>query len=173
MDRFSLANFPVQGRRAFLRVDYNVPLEKGRVQDDARIRATIPTIQFLLEKKCNMVIATHLGRPEGQRVREWKVNPLVEQLQKLLPKQRIIKLDDCVGEKIREAIEAGKPGEIFMLENLRFHREEEENKVEFAKALGSLADFFVNDAFRVPSPACFPRSYHPFFTVYGWIIIGN
>ncbi len=147
MNRFSLTSLPLQHKTVFLRVDFNVPLSGDKVIDDRKIQATLPTIKYLLEKNCKIVIATHLGRPEGKIVEELRVAPVVKALHKLLPKIKINGLHDCLGQAVHSAIEKGKLGEIFFLENLRFYQEEEENDRTFAHALASLADFYVNDAF--------------------------
>ncbi len=144
---FSFQRYPIDGKTVFLRVDYNVPLENGKVNDNRRIIESLPTIEFLLAKKCKIVLATHLGRPEGKRASEFAVKPIAQELQKLLPQSQIIPLADCIGAEIRNKIQRGKPKDIFLLENLRFYKEEEENNPIFAHALASLAEVYVNDAF--------------------------
>lgn len=151
MKHFSLNNFPLENKTVFLRVDYNVPLEKNNmvVADNRRIRASLPTIKFLLEKNCKIVIATHFGRPEGKVVPNLRVSPLAEELQELLPDQKITKLDDCLGKEIKQKIVRARPRQIFLLENIRFYKEEEQNDPAFAQSLAELADVYVNDAFAV------------------------
>lgn len=144
---FTLSQFPIENKTVLLRVDYNVPLENGGVKDNIRIKESLPTIEFLLAKKCKIVLATHLGRPEGKVIPELKLKPVAPELQKLLPRQRIVTLADCIGSEVREKIQAGKPKDIFLLENLRFYKEEEDNNPIFAHSLASLADVYVNDAF--------------------------
>ncbi len=145
---FTLHTYPVQNRTVLVRVDYNVPFKNGKVTDNARIKATLPTLNCLLDHHCKIVLATHLGRPEGRVVEEWRLDPIAKELQHLL-KRPIIKLDDCLGKEIKERIRRGKLGQIFMLENLRFYEEEEDNNPMFAHSLASLADVYVNDAFAV------------------------
>ena len=144
---FSLPQFQIAGKTVLVRVDYNVPLAKGKVQDNRRIIESLPTLEFLLAKKCKIVLATHLGRPEGKVNPEFKLAPIAVELQRLLPKQTIISLSDCIGAEVRDTIQRGKPKDIFLLENLRFYKEEEENNPIFAHSLASLADVYVNDAF--------------------------
>ncbi len=146
--RFSLAQLPVENKTVLLRADFNVPLKNGKVADNTKIKATLPTIKYLLHKNCKIVLATHLGRPKGFSS-ELSVEPLVRELQRLLPKRRIVKLDDCIGKEIKETIQKGKPQTIFVLENLRFYKEEEQNDAFFAHSLAHLADLYVNDAFGV------------------------
>ena len=144
---FSLPQFQIAGKTVLVRVDYNVPLAKGKVQDNRRIIESLPTLEFLLAKKCKIVLATHLGRPEGKVNPEFKLAPIAVELQRLLPKQTISSLSDCIGAEVRDTIQRGKPKDIFLLENLRFYKEEEENNPIFAHSLASLADVYVNDAF--------------------------
>ncbi len=151
MNRFSLTLLPLEHKTVFLRVDFNVPLSGSTVLDDRKIQATLHTIEYLLEKNCKIIIATHLGRPEGKIIEELRIAPIVKALQKLLPKVKIIGLHDCLGQAVRSAISLGKQKEIFFLENLRFYQEEEENDPTFAHALADLADFYVNDAFGLYS----------------------
>ena len=150
MKRVSIINFNLENKTVFLRVDYNVPLNKNKVIDNSKIKASLPTIKFLLEKNCKIVLATHLGKPKGKVVSALRVNPIAKELKKLLPKEvKIIKLNDCIGKEIKTKIKAGKAKDIFFLENLRFHKEEKENNPAFAKSLASLAGLYVNDAFAV------------------------
>ncbi len=132
-----------------VRVDYNVPLERGRVSDNYRIKATVPTIERLLAQNCKVVLATHLGRPEGKIVPELRLNPVARELRLLLPQRKMIKFDDCNGKEIKEKIRQSPPGTLFMLENVRFYKEEEQDSPLFAHALAGLADVYVNDAFAV------------------------
>lgn len=149
MKRFELIKFPLEGKTVLLRVDFNVPMKEGKIMDNHKIRFSLETINHLLEKNCKIVIITHLGRPEGKVVHELKTAPLSEELKSLLPTIKINVLPDCIGKEVRELIRKGTSKEIFLLENLRFYKEEEENDIAFAHALASLADVYVNDAFGV------------------------
>jgi len=148
MKYFSLKELPLRNKTIFLRVDYNVPFSKGKVLDNTKIKASLPTIKYLLENNCKIILATHFGRPEGFSA-EFSVKPIVQELQKLLPWEKIVKLNDCIGKEISEIIQTEKPQTIFLLENLRFYQEEEQNDSFFAHSLANLADFYVNDAFGV------------------------
>lgn len=146
MPYFTLNTYPLQNRTVLVRVDYNVPLKNGKVEDNSRIRASLPTLQCLLDHNCKIVLATHLGQPEGKIVPELRVDPLAKELQHLLGR-KVIKLDDGIGKEIKQRIQRGKLGQIFLLENLRFYKEEENNNPVFANSLASLADVYVNEAF--------------------------
>jgi len=148
MNRFLLTGLPVKNKIIFLRVDYNVPFSDGKITDNTKIKASLPTIKYLLQNNCKIILATHFGRPKGFSS-EFSVAPLATELQRLLPTKRIVKLNDCLGKKIMETIRQGKLQTIFMLENLRFYQEEEKNDSFFAHSLASLADLYVNDAFGV------------------------
>jgi phosphoglycerate kinase len=137
------------GKRVFIRVDFNVPLdEKGRVSDDARIRAALPTIRHAIAKRARVVLASHLGRPKGKPEDRQKLTlePAAERLSELL-RQDVILADDCVGDGVRKLVKDLGEGQVVLLENLRFHPEEEKNDEAFARELASLADVWVNDAF--------------------------
>lgn len=136
----------VEGETAVVRVDYNVPLADGEVADDARIKASLPTLNDLIDRGAKLTLLTHLGRPEGRIISELRVDPVAERLQALLDRP-VQKLDDCIGEEIKNAITKGAPGDLFLLENLRFHPEETANDAEFARSLADLGDLYVNDAF--------------------------
>ncbi len=148
MERFLLTELPVQHKTIFLRVDFNVPFSENKIADNTKIKASLPTIKYLLKNNCKIVLATHFGRPQGFSA-EFSVSPLAKELQRLLPTTKIIKLSDCLGKEVAETIQKEKPQTIFMLENLRFYQEEEKNDSFFAHSLASLADFYVNDAFGV------------------------
>jgi len=137
----------LKGKRVFVRVDFNVPLDKeGRITDDTRIRASLDTIRYVRDKGGRVIVASHLGRPKGKRVPEMSVVPAAARLSELLGAP-VKTASDCVGPEVERAVEALKPGEVLLLENLRFHKEEEANDPDFAKALAALADVYVNDAF--------------------------
>jgi phosphoglycerate kinase len=140
----------LRGKRVFLRADFNVPIEKGKIKDDYRIIAGLPTIRFLLRYKCRIIIATHLGRPlqNKKNKKYYSTKPIAVRLGKLLGK-KVKFFDDCVGAKVEKEISKMKEGDILFLENLRFYKEEENNDKKFAKNLASLADIYINDAFAV------------------------
>jgi phosphoglycerate kinase len=141
VDRLDLA-----GKRVFLRVDLNVPLEEGRVAEDTRIRAVVPTIEHCLKAGASVILASHLGRPKGKADPRFSLAPVAARLEDLLGRP-VPLLPDCVGPEVEAAAAALKPGDTVLLENLRFHPEEETNDPEFARRLASLADVYVNDAF--------------------------
>ena len=142
-----LAKEELENKRVLVRVDFNVPLDSNlHVTDDTRIMAALETIRYLLSHNCEIILMSHLGRPEGGIVDKMRLDPVARLLEKLLHK-RIIKLDDCIGDKVKKNVSELKPGEIILLENLRFHKEEKKNDPFFAKQLASLADIYVNDAF--------------------------
>jgi len=141
---------PVAGRRVFVRADLNVPLRDGQIGDDSRIRASLPTLERLSAAGARIILASHLGRPKGQRNPALSLAPLVPALDKMLAgslRSKVHFASDCVGEEVTRAVEALEDGEILLLENLRFHAAETENDPEFARALAQLADVYVNDAF--------------------------
>lgn len=144
-----LTDLPVDGKRVIVRVDYNVPLDsKGEITDDKRIVASLPTIQYLLGRGASVILMSHLGRPKGAKTDALSLKPCQERLERLLGTP-VKMAPDCVGDKTEEIARTLKPGEILLLENLRFHLGEEkpEEDPEFAKKLANLGDFFVNDAF--------------------------
>jgi phosphoglycerate kinase len=146
VDKQTLRDVGVQGKRVLVRVDFNVPLAEGIVADDTRIRAALPTIQYLLDRKAIVILCSHLGRPKGKVADELKMDPVARRLSELL-KQPVPKLDDCVGPEVEAAVRAAAPGQALLLENTRFHPEEKNNDPAFAAQLASLADLYVNDAF--------------------------
>ncbi|WP_303711398.1 triose-phosphate isomerase [Phascolarctobacterium succinatutens] len=149
MDKKTVRDLDVAGKKVLVRVDFNVPLnDKGEITDDTRITASLPTIQYLLEQKAAVILMAHLGRPKGQVKPELSLAPVAKHLGKLLGKN-ILFAPDCVGEAAQAAASKLKPGHILLLENLRFHKEEEKNDMEFAEKLASLADLYVNDGFGV------------------------
>lgn len=149
MDKKTVRDLDVAGKKVLVRVDFNVPLnDKGEITDDTRITASLPTIQYLLEQKVAVILMAHLGRPKGQVKPELSLAPVAKHLGKLLGK-KILFAPDCVGEAAQAAASKLKPGHILLLENLRFHKEEEKNDMDFAEKLASLADLYVNDGFGV------------------------
>lgn len=136
----------IKGKRVLVRVDFNVPIDKRGVTDDTRIRETLPTLKFLLKKGAKVIVMTHLGRPEGKVVDSLKLDAVAKALQKIL-KKKVHKLLNCVGPSVTPTINKMKPGEVVLLENVRFHPEEEACEPKFTKQLASLGDIFVNDAF--------------------------
>lgn len=138
----------VRSKRVLVRVDYNVPLDaNGNVSDDKRITASLPTINYLLEQGARIILCSHLGRPKGEVKKEFSLAPVAKRLKELLPNVNIYFASDCIGEEAQHKAAALKDGEILLLENLRFHKEEEKNDPEFAKKLASLAEIYVSDAF--------------------------
>jgi len=148
MKKQTVRDVDVREKRVLARVDYNVPLEPEtrRILDDSRIRATLPTVDYLREQRARVILCSHLGRPRGQVMESMRLAPTAARLSELLG-TAVATADDCVGPAVEEAARSLKPGELLLLENLRFHPEEEENDRAFARALASLADLYVNDAF--------------------------
>jgi phosphoglycerate kinase len=146
MNKLTIRDLDAAGKRVFVRVDFNVPLEDGKITDDSRIVAALPTIRALLAQGAIVILASHLGRPDGKVQDSMRLRPVAERLSQLLG-QQVNVTGDALGVGTEDAIKRLKPGEAILLENLRFHAEEEKNDPAFAKALASYADVFVNDAF--------------------------
>lgn len=149
LNKKSLTDIDVNGKKVFVRVDYNVPMDENlNITNDTRIRATLPTLKHLLDNNAAVILACHLGRPKGERVAKFSVKPVADRLAELLGKE-VKFASDCVGPEAEKAAADLKPGEVLLLENLRYHKEEEKNEAGFAKQLAKLADVAVNDAFGV------------------------
>ena len=146
MNKKSVKDVVVKGKRVFCRVDFNVPMKDGQVTDDTRIRAALPTIQYLMEQGAIVILASHLGRPKGQAVEELRLTPVAKRLSELLGKD-VKKTDEAHGESVKAEIATLSEGDVLLLENVRFYPGEEKNDPELAKAFAELADLFVNDAF--------------------------
>jgi phosphoglycerate kinase len=146
MKKLTIEDIEPAGKRVLVRVDFNVPLANGEVADDTRIVAALPTIKNLAERGAKVILASHLGRPKGKASDELKLDAVAARLAELLG-EPVLKLDDCIGADVEEAVAGMKSGEVILLENLRFHKEETANDEGFARALAALADIYVNDAF--------------------------
>ncbi|MGI6657039.1 MAG: phosphoglycerate kinase [Desulfobulbus sp.] len=145
----TLRDIELTGKRVLVRVDFNVPMnEAGEITDDLRIRTVLPTLRYLLEQQAKVILCTHMGRPKGQRVEKYSLAPVATYLGTLLGVP-VRLAPDCIGPEVEKAAEALQNGEVLMLENLRFHGEEEKNDPEFSRQLASVADVYVNDAFAV------------------------
>ena len=142
----SVRDVEVTGKRVFVRVDFNVPLENGAITDDTRIRETLPTIQYLIERGAKVILASHLGRPKGEVVEELRLTPAATRLSELLGKP-VAKVDEAVGPAAQAAVDALADGDVLLLENVRFYKGEEKNDPDLAKQFAALADLYVNDAF--------------------------
>ena len=145
-DKKTITDVDVNGKKVFVRVDFNVPLKDGKVSDDTRIRAAIPTIEYLLQHGAAVILASHLGRPKGGPDPKYSLQPVVGRLSELLG-QPVQFAEDCIGPAAESAAKALNPGQVLLLENTRFHPEEEKNDPEMSRKLASLADLYVNDAF--------------------------
>lgn len=146
MNKKTVENLNLKGKKVLMRADFNVPIKDGKITDDARIVKALPTIKYLMEKEAKVVLASHLGRPKGERKPEFSLKPVAEKLTDLLGKK--VKLaPDCIGEEVKAEVDKLGEGDVLLLENLRFHKAETKNDPEFAAKLAGLADVYVNDAF--------------------------
>jgi phosphoglycerate kinase len=146
MKKITVEDLDLHGKRVLMRVDFNVPLEGGKVANDKRIKAALPTIRYIVEKGGKLVLMSHLGRPEGSKVAEMSLKPCVAVLSRLLGKD-VAFVDDCIGEAVETAVNGLNDGDVLLLENLRYYKEETDNDSEFAGKLAKLGDMYVNDAF--------------------------
>ncbi|MFT9598655.1 phosphoglycerate kinase [Mesobacillus sp.] len=146
MNKKTVKDVDVKGKRVFCRVDFNVPMKDGQVTDETRIRAALPTIQYLVDQGAKVLLASHLGRPKGQAVEELRLTPVAKRLSELLGKD-VKKTDEAYGESVKSEIDSMNEGDVLLLENVRFYPGEEKNDPELAKAFAELADLYVNDAF--------------------------
>ena len=147
LNKKTIEDIDVRGKRVLVRVDFNVPMdENGNITDDRRIRAALPTIQYLIKNNAKVILMSHLGRPKGEFVPKYSLAPVAKHLSNLLG-QEVIMAKDVIGESAKNAVAGMKEGQVVLLENVRFHKEETKNDPEFAKALAQLGDIYVNDAF--------------------------
>lgn len=146
MAKKSITDINVQGKKVLMRVDFNVPMQDGVITDDKRIRAALPSIQHLIRQGGKVILMSHFGRPKGKVVEEFRLDPIAKRLGELLG-QPVQKADDCIGPEVAKQVDALQPGEVLLLENVRFYAEEEKNDPDFAKSLAKFGDVYVNDAF--------------------------
>jgi len=146
MRKKTLKDFDFKGKKALVRVDFNVPLADGQITDDTRIQAALPTIQYLINEGARVILMSHLGRPKGEVNEAYRMDPVAQRLAELLNKE-VSKVDDCIGPEVEEAVNNMQDGDVLVLENTRFYKEETKNDPDFAKKLASIADVFVSDAF--------------------------
>jgi phosphoglycerate kinase len=147
LDKLTIEDLDLRGKRVFIRADFNVPLDENlMITDDSRVRSTLPTINYCIDEGAKIILASHLGRPKGKPDPKYSLAPVSKRLQRLLNKE-VIFAPDCIGPKVEGIVSKMRGGDVVVLENLRFHPGEEKNEEDYAKALASLADYFVNDAF--------------------------
>lgn len=147
LNKLTIEDLDIRGKRVFIRVDFNVPLDENlKVTDDRRIRSALPTINYAIDEGAKVILASHLGRPKGKVSPRASLAPIAKRLQRLLDKD-VIFADDCIGHQVENFVSKMKGGDVLLLENLRFHPGEEKNEEDFAKALAKLADAYINDAF--------------------------
>ena len=146
MAKLGIEDLDIKGKRVFVRVDFNVPIEDAKVTDDLRIREALPTIRYGIGQGAILVLSSHLGRPKGKPKPEFSLAPVAERLSELLGK-KVIFARDCIGPEVEKAVKAAQPGDVILLENLRFHAEEEANDPGFAKQLAAATPIYINDAF--------------------------
>ena len=147
LNKLSIDELNIKGKKVFIRVDFNVPFDDNlRITDDSRIRSTVPTINYAIDEGAKVILASHLGRPKGKPDPRYSLAPVAKRLQRLLDKE-VIFAPDCIGPQVENLVSKMRDGDVLLLENLRYHAEEEKNDEDFAKNLASIADFFVNDAF--------------------------
>ncbi len=146
MNKKTVRDIDVRGKRVLVRVDFNVPMQNGQITDDRRIRESLPTIQYLLEQGATVILMSHLGRPKGQRTPEFSLRPVAERLSQLLGRP-VQFFDDCIGAAVEQGVYQLPPNAVALLENVRFYSQEEANDPEFARALARLGEIYVNDAF--------------------------
>ncbi|HET6872971.1 MAG TPA: phosphoglycerate kinase, partial [Sporolactobacillaceae bacterium] len=146
MPKLTIKDVDLKGKTVFCRVDFNVPLDQGKITDDTRIRAAIPTIRYMIDQGAKVILASHLGRPDGTVKEELRLTPVAARLSELLEK-KVIKTDDVIGEEVTKAVADLKEGDVLLLENIRFLPGEEKNDPQVAKSFAALADLYVNDAF--------------------------
>jgi phosphoglycerate kinase len=146
MAKLTVRDVDVYNKRVLMRADFNVPMRDGEITDDKRIRAALPTIEYLREKGAKVILMSHFGRPKGKAVDEFRLDPIAARLSELLGTP-VTKVNDCIGDEPQDAVNKMQPGDVILLENVRFYAEEEKNDPEFAKKLADLGDIYVNDAF--------------------------
>ncbi|MDH4028316.1 MAG: phosphoglycerate kinase [Nitrospirota bacterium] len=147
LNKLTIKDLNIKGKRVFIRVDFNVPLDENlNITDDRRIRSALPTINYAIDEGSKVILASHLGRPKGKVDKKYTLAPIARRLQRLIKKE-VTFMPDCTGPKVEEAVAKMAEGDVILIENLRFHPEEERNDLEFSKALAKLADYYVNDAF--------------------------
>lgn len=147
LNKLTIADLDIKGKRLFIRADFNVPLDDDlNITDDRRIRSTLPTINYAIDEGAKVILSSHLGRPKGKVNPRYSLAPIAKRLQRLLKKE-VTFLPDCIGQQVEKAVKEMKDGDVALLENLRFHIEEETNDEGFSRALSGLADYYINDAF--------------------------